>query len=112
MEERRQYQRYKMGNDIYCEIIAGDGATYSAQLYDISITGARLHIDDAAAYDYIGQGETFQIYNYSQGGEYIAQNMTASAVWYSNNYYGIQYAAPIADSNEQIMTAYPSATPI
>lgn len=112
MNEKRKYQRYALGGEVYCEIIAEDGVTYRARIQDLSSTGARLYIEDNRASEDIRKGCAFQIYNYSQGSGYIAENMSAIAVWHAEHSYGIRYASPIVKDIEEIMMAYPHATPV
>lgn len=112
MDERRRYQRYQMADDIYCEVLVGEGSTYKALLYDLSTNGARLRFDEEYGPHDLAVGDKLNIYNYSKGGEYLDENIPAQAAWNDGRYYGIQYDGAIVKTMDRLLSAYPDALPI
>lgn len=108
MDERRRYQRYQMSEEVYCEILVGEGSSYKALLYDVSSDGARLYFEQGQEPE-LAIGEKIKVYNYSKGEEYLYSNSYAHAMWYNDSYYGIQYDSPIVDSQDKLIAAYPDA---
>tara|TARA_B100000683_G_scaffold112965_1_gene111188 strand:+ start:2030 stop:2404 length:375 start_codon:yes stop_codon:yes gene_type:complete len=112
MDERRRYQRYQLDQEVSCEVLSGEGTSYKAYLYDISSNGARLKFEENQYPYEMAVGDVVNVYNYSQGGDYIDERMTAQAVWYSDSYYGIEYDGSIVKTMDKLLKAYPTAKPI
>lgn len=112
MKERRRYQRYQMGEEVYCEVLVGEGSSYKALLYDLSSNGARLQFDESQAPKGLAVGDTLETYNFSKGGNYLNHGLSARAAWNDGYYYGIQYDGAVVDTMDKLLSAYPDAQPI
>ncbi|GFM35043.1 PilZ domain-containing protein [Desulfovibrio subterraneus] len=111
MEERREYPRYSVGQQYYCELINSKGESYYGRVDDISQYGARIEFSNEYYPAEVQNGDKVYLYGYRSGASRDGEKLAAKAVWRDKQCYGVQFYTSVYESAESLMSMYPDAMP-